>query len=101
MYANVTRVQTGDQPLENATIVAEEMVRWLRDIEGFQGFLMLSREGTTMGISFWESRKVADQHRAGRMAFIGRMTSVADVVIDEMVDFDVMFAQLGPWAKGL
>lgn len=101
MYANVTRVRTGDQPVENSAIVAEEMVRWLRDIEGFQGFMMLSREGMTMGISFWESREVAEQHRAGRMAFIQRMTSVADVVIDEMLDFDVTFAQLGAWTEEL
>jgi hypothetical protein len=29
------------------------------------------------------------------------MTSVADVVIDEMLDFDVTFARLGPWAQEL
>jgi hypothetical protein len=101
MYANLTRVQTADQPIENSAIVAEEMVRWLRDIEGFQGFLMMSREGTTIGISFWESREIADRYRTGRLEFIDRMTSVADVVIEEMLDFDVTFAQLGTWADEL
>lgn len=98
MFANLTRVKTGDQPSENATIVAEEMVRWLRDIEGFEGFLMLSREGTTIGVSFWKSREVADQHRAVRRQFIDRMTSVADVVIEEMLEFDVAYADLGEWS---
>jgi len=98
MFANLTRVKTGDQPSENATIVAEEMVRWLRDIDGFEGFLMLSREGTTIGVSFWKNREVADQHREVRRQFIDRMTSVADVVIEEMLEFDVAYADLGAWS---
>ncbi len=96
MYVSLTRVKTADQPLENATIVAEEMVRWLDGIEGFEGFLMLSREGTTVGLSFWESRDVAERHRVARMQFIHRMTSAADVEVEEIVDYEVTFAQLGP-----
>jgi hypothetical protein len=96
VYVSLTRVETSDQPIENATIVAEEMLSWLREIEGFEGLLMLSREGTTIGLTFWESREVADRHRVARMQFIDRMTSVADVRIEEMVDFEVTLAQLGP-----
>jgi hypothetical protein len=96
VYVSFTRVSTADQPIENATIVAEEMVRWLRDIEGFDGFLMLSREGTTLGLTFWESRDVAERHRVARMQFISRMTSVAEVQIEEMLDFEVTLAHLGP-----
>jgi hypothetical protein len=96
VYVSLTRVKTSDQPIENATIVAEEMERWLRDIEGFRGMLMLSREGTTLGLTFWESREVAERHRVLRMQFLDRMTSVADVQIEEMVDFDVTFARLAP-----
>ena len=94
MHVSLTRVSTGDQPIENATIVAEEMVRWLRDIDGFEGFLMLSREGTTLGLSFWKTRETADRHRVSRMEFIDRMTSVADVQIEEIVDFEVTYAKL-------
>jgi hypothetical protein len=85
-----------DQPIENAAIVAEEMVRWLRETEGFDGFLMLSREGTAVGLTFWESREVADRHRVARMEFLNRMTSVADVEVEERTDFEVVFAELGP-----
>ena len=53
MYVSLTRVKTADQPIENATIVAEEMLRWFREMEGFEGLLMLSREGTTLGLTFW------------------------------------------------
>jgi hypothetical protein len=95
MHVTLTRVSTGDQPIENATIVAEEMHRWLRDIDGFEGFLMMSREGTTLGLTFWESSDVAEQHRASRMEFLHRMTSVANVTVEEVVDYRLMFAELG------
>jgi hypothetical protein len=96
VYVSFTRVNTSDQPIENAAIVAEEMVGWLRDIEGFDGFLMLSREGTAIGLTFWESREVADRHRVARMEFLNRMTSVADVDVEERTDFEVAFAELAP-----
>jgi hypothetical protein len=96
MYVSCTRVSTADQPIENATIVAEEMVRWLREIDGFNGFLMLSREGTTLGLAFWESRQVAERHHVVRMQFIDRMTSVANVQIEEIIDYEVTFAHLAP-----
>lgn len=96
MYVSFTRVNTGEQPLENAAIVAEEMLRWLREIEGFEGLLMLSREGTAVGLTFWESREVAERHQVAREQFVQRMTSVAAVQIEERTDFEVVFAELGP-----
>ena len=96
MYVSLTRVKTSDQPIENATIVAEEMLRWFREMEGFEGLLMLSKEGTTLGLTFWESREVADRHRVARMQFRDRMTSAAGVEVEETVDYDVTFAHLGP-----
>lgn len=95
MYVTVTSAKTSDQPIENATIVAEEMVRWLRDIEGFEGFLMLSQEGRTLGLSFWESKEVAERHRVSRTQFRERMLSVADVQVEESSDFEVTYADLG------
>lgn len=95
MYVSSTTVRTSDQPVENATIVAEEMVRWLRDIDGFEGFLMVSQPGRTIGFSFWRSREIAEQHRVARLQFIERMSSVADVEIEETNEFVVTFADLG------
>ncbi|HSP74250.1 MAG TPA: hypothetical protein VLN26_17905 [Gaiellaceae bacterium] len=94
MHVSLTRVSTADQPIENATIVAEEMTRWLDDIEGFQGFLMLSRQGTTLGLTFWESRAAAERNRATRLEFLDRITSVAGVEVEEIVDYEVAFARL-------
>jgi hypothetical protein len=96
VFVSLTRVKTMDQPIENATIVGEEMHRWLREIEGFEGMLMLSREGTSIGLTFWDSREVAQRHRVARMQFIERILSVADVDIEEIVEYELTFAQLGP-----
>jgi hypothetical protein len=96
VYVSLTSAKTTGQPSENAVIVAEEMVRWLRDIEGFDGFLMLTKEGTAIGLSFWESPEVAARHRVARMQFIERMTSIAGVELEGTVDYEVAFAALGP-----
>jgi hypothetical protein len=96
VFVSLTRVKTSDQPLENAAIVADEMRRWLREIEGFEGLVMLSREGTTIGLTFWQNREIADRHRTARMQFVKRMASVVDVEIEEMLELDVMFADVGP-----
>jgi len=96
VYVSFTRVDTTASPVEDAAIVAEEMVRWLRDIEGFEGFLMLQGETTTVGLTFWENRESAERHRVARMQFVERMSSVAGVQIQERLDFEVAFAELGP-----
>ncbi len=95
MHVTLTRVSTGDQPISTATIVGEEMHGWLRDLEGFEGFLLISREGTTIGLTFWASAEIAERYRAARDEFRSRMTSVAGVQIEEVVDYELTFAQLG------
>jgi hypothetical protein len=101
MYVSVTRVKTLDQPIENAPIVGEEMLRWLSETEGFEGFLVLTREGTSLGLTFWESREVAERHRVARMQFLERVASVAGVEVELIEEYDVSFAQLGPLVAGL
>jgi len=94
VHVTMTRVGTGEQPIATATIVGEEMLRWLRDLEGFVGSLMLSREGTTLSLTFWESAEVAERHRAVRNGFRERITTVAGVEIQEVEELEVTFAQL-------
>jgi len=96
MYVSGARVKTGNEPIENAPIVAEEMHSWLREIDGFEGLLMLSREGSTIGLTFWQSRDVAERHRVARMEFLNRITSVVDVEIEEILDYEVTFANVPP-----
>jgi len=100
VHVTLTRVSTGDQPISTATIVGEEMHRWLRGLEGFEGFLMLSREGTTLGLTFWKSAEIAERYRATRDEFRQRMTSVVGVQIEEVVDYELTFGQLGQLAIG-
>jgi hypothetical protein len=94
VFVTLTRAATSDEPVEGAAIVAEEMERWLRDIEGFEGFLMLSREGSSVGLTFWESREVAERNQPLRREFVDRVLSVAGVQIEEIVDYEVTFARL-------
>jgi hypothetical protein len=96
VHVSLTRVTTGDQAIDNATIIGEELARWLRDIEGFEGILLVSRPGTTLGLTFWASREVAEANLASRRRFIERMTDVAEVQIEEIVDYQVMYAEFGP-----
>src|SRR3954470_11292145 len=95
MFVTMTPATTSDQPIENATIVAEEMVRWLRDIDGFEGMLMVSREGESIGLVFWASKDVAVRNQTMRQQFRERMLSVAGVKLEESVDYEVTYASLG------
>jgi hypothetical protein len=95
VHVSLTRVNTGDQPIENATIVGEEMLRWFRETEGFEGLIILSHEGESIGLTFWESREVAERHLVSRMQFRDRMMAAAGVEVQETVDYDLSFAELG------
>jgi hypothetical protein len=96
MYVSYTRVDTTTAAVEHASVVAEEMVRWLRDIDGFEGLLMLQGDGTAFGLTFWESREAAARHRVPHTQFVERMSTVAGVQIEERLDLEVAFAELGP-----
>jgi hypothetical protein len=96
MFVTLTRVNTGDQPLANATVVGEEMLRWLQETEGFEGLLVVSREGSSLGFTFWRDRETAKRHEFSRMQFRDRMMAAANVQVEETVDYDLSFAQLGP-----
>jgi hypothetical protein len=96
VYVTMTTADTAGEPIENASIVAEELERWLRETDGFEGFLMLTGENTAVGLAFWASREVAERHTAARTQFRERMLSIAGVQIEEVVDYEVAFARLGP-----
>jgi hypothetical protein len=98
VYVTVTRTKAGsEQPLEVSTIVGEEMTSWLRQIEGFEGLLLLSDEAGTDGLAltFWRDREVAERHRVARTRFRERVTAAVDATIEEVVDYEVSFAELG------
>src|SRR4051812_31474921 len=101
MFVNLTRVRITDQGVEEARIVAEEMERWLQQIDGYEGFLMLVGDGSAVGMSFWESRDVAERHRAPRVEFRDRMLAVVGVELEETIEFEVAYARLGQRLTGV
>jgi len=100
VHVTIVRVSTGNQDIGNATIVGEEMLRWLRDLDGFVGSMMLSRAGTTLSLSFWESAEVAERHRAVRSEFRQRITDIVGVQLVDVEEFEVTFAHLGALMVG-
>jgi hypothetical protein len=95
VHVSVTNTKTGDMSLDTAAVIGEEMVGWLQDMEGFEGLVLLSREGQTLGVAFWESAELAEKHAVPRQNFRERMLTIADVQIEEVVDYTVTFAYLG------
>jgi heme-degrading monooxygenase HmoA len=77
-----------------AAIAGEEMQRWLRELEGFCGLVVLSNRetGTTQVISFWDSQEVAESHRASRLQLRDRVTSTVGVEVLETQSYEVSFA---------
>jgi heme-degrading monooxygenase HmoA len=95
MFVNLTRVKTSGEATDAARMVAEEMERWLEQIEGYEGFLMLTTEGTAVGLTFWENREVAERYRKTRLEFRDRMIAIAGGEIEETIELDVTYARLG------
>ena len=96
MYVTLTTADTTGASIEDASVVGEEMARWLRDTDGFEGFLLLAGEEKAVGLAFWASREVAERHNHARAQFRERMLSIAGVQIEDVVDYEVAFAHLGP-----
>jgi hypothetical protein len=97
MHASMTTTKgTGEDMLAVAAMAGETMVEWLRDIEGFEGLLMLSNDetGTTHVISFWESKEIADRSRVARLRLRDRITTTVNVEVQETEAYEVAFADL-------
>lgn len=100
MFVTVTTTEgPRGQPLDVATFAGEEMMPWLSEIDGFQGLLMLSTEAgeKTLVITFWESREVAEEHRAARERFRDGITSAVGVQVVDVANYELTFAGLGSW----
>ncbi|MGZ8782595.1 MAG: hypothetical protein ACXWZB_03760 [Gaiellaceae bacterium] len=79
-----------------AAMSGEAMVDWFRDLEGFEGLLMLTNEetGTTLAISFWESRESSERSLVARMQFRDRITATVNVEVEASVPYEVAFVDL-------
>ena len=101
MYVTLTTADTTGASIEDASVVGEEMARWLRDTDGFEGFLLLAGEEKAVGLAFWASRDVAERHNHARSQFRERMLSIAGVQIEDVSDYEVAFARLGPGLRAV
>jgi hypothetical protein len=95
VFVSVTTVESKGRPIEEATLVGQEMEGWLREVEGFEGMMILHRDGTTLGITFWESAEAAERQRTLRVQFLERITSVVEVDVKDISEFQLAFARLG------
>ena len=94
MYAALTRAQgPPEESTEVATMVGEEMYRWLRDVEGFEGLLVLDNHevGKTYVLALWASREVAELNRVARANLRDRVAATVGVEILDTEGFDVAF----------
>jgi hypothetical protein len=100
VFVSVTTVDSGGRPLAEAKVVGQEMEGWLRDVEGFEGLMILHKDGTTLGITFWESAEAAERQRTLRVQFLERITTMVDVDVQNIDEFQLAFAQLSPSVAG-
>lgn len=94
MHVTVTTTDNTDDSVENAVAVAEEMDRWLRGLEGFEGLLLLVREERALGLAFWKSRELAERQSVVRSQFRERMLTIAGVEIEDVSDYELVFSSL-------
>ena len=97
VYVGMTTTRgTNEDMVGLARISGEMMAPWLREIEGFEGLLMLSSQetGVTQVITFWASREVAEKHREARRSLRDRITSTVDVEVQETADYELAFADV-------
>ena len=97
MYVGMTTTRgTNEDMVGLARISGETMAPWLREIDGFEGLLVLSSQetGVTQVITFWASREVAEKHREARRSLRDRITSTVDVEVQGTEEYDLAFADL-------
>ena len=100
MFVSITTTSAEGPPVADAAAVAEEMERWLVDLEGFKGFLMLTQPGRALGLVFWESRELAERHGAIRAEFRERMLAIAGVTIESVEGYEIAYSHLDPQLIG-
>ena len=102
MHASLTTTigQSGEDQIDLAVMVGETMLGWLRDLEGFEGLLMLSDEetGRTHVITFWKDAEVAERSRVSRLQLRDRITETVSVEVQETRPYTVSFADLAGFA---
>jgi hypothetical protein len=85
VFVSLTRTKTPDQSTADAAIIGEQIADWLFQFEGFHGLLILSHQGTTVGLAFWESREVAEHNSSARAQFLESVSTIASLEVEEVL----------------
>jgi heme-degrading monooxygenase HmoA len=90
----VSTRERSEDTAEEAVMVGETMVSWLAEIEGFEGFFMLTNDETheVRVIALWDSAETAMKHREARGRLRERVSATVEVELGETTGFDVPFA---------
>jgi hypothetical protein len=100
VYASLTTTR-GEADSAVAVMAGETMLKWLGDIDGFEGLLMLQDDmGTTQVLSFWRDRETAERHLDARMRLRDSITATVEVEVEATAHYDVVFARLGARLAG-
>lgn len=77
-----------------AVMVGEAMVQWLSEIDGFQGFLLLTddKSRAVQVIALWDRAETAERHRAARGRLRERISATAGVELGGTAGYDVPYA---------
>ena len=94
VFVSITRCDTSGSSDEDGRIVGEEMDGWLSSLQGYRGMMIVTREHETLGLAFWDSEELAEQHGELRAEFRERMLSIAGVRILGVDGYAVDFARV-------
>jgi hypothetical protein len=93
MFANVVEVR-GSVPDFDATagMAGESLVSWLRQFDGYKGFIVLSDEesGTARFMTFWADRHALEKSAHGRAQVRDQLAKTAGVDIESARAYTVV-----------
>lgn len=93
MFANVTEVRGRVADFDaTAAMAGESLLSWLRQFEGYKGFIVLSDEegGAARFMTFWEDRHALEKSAHGRAQVREQLAKTAGVDIESARAYSVL-----------
>jgi hypothetical protein len=93
MFANVTEVRGSVADFTaTAGMAAESLISWLREFDGYKGFIVLADEEgrTARFMTFWEDRHALEKSAQGRKQVRERLAKTAGVDIESARAYTVL-----------
>jgi hypothetical protein len=93
MYANVTEVRGDVHDFEAiAGMAAESLLTWLREFDGYKGFIVLADEAGGMArfMTFWEDLHALERSASGRKEVREQLAKTAGATIESSQPYTVL-----------